>query len=56
MRIQGLRNTLLDSVRHHLVADVPVGVFLSAGLDSSTITALAADRRSFGAAHYNVEF
>jgi asparagine synthase (glutamine-hydrolysing) len=34
---------LADSVRHHLVADVPVGVFLSAGLDSSTIAALAAE-------------
>lgn len=31
-----------DTVRHHLVADVPVGVFLSAGLDSSTIASHAA--------------
>jgi len=38
-----LRTLLLDSVRHHFVADVPVGVFLSAGLDSATITALAAE-------------
>jgi asparagine synthase (glutamine-hydrolysing) len=38
-----LRDALLDSVRHHLVADVPVGVFLSAGLDSTTLTALAAE-------------
>ncbi len=36
-----LRTALADSVKHHLVADVPVGVFLSSGLDSSTITALA---------------
>jgi asparagine synthase (glutamine-hydrolysing) len=33
---------LTDSIKHHLVADVPVGIFLSSGLDSSTITALAA--------------
>ena len=38
-----LRHHLLDSVRHHFVADVPVGVFLSAGLDSASITALASE-------------
>ena len=38
-----LRAALLDTVRHHLVADVPVGVFLSAGLDSTTLTALATE-------------
>jgi asparagine synthase (glutamine-hydrolysing) len=36
-----LRAALLDTVRHHLVADVPVGIFLSAGIDSCTLTALA---------------
>lgn len=33
-----LREALLDSVRHHLVAHVPVGVFLSAGKDSATVS------------------
>ncbi len=37
-----LREALVDSISHHLVADVPVGVFLSAGLDSATMAALAA--------------
>jgi asparagine synthase (glutamine-hydrolysing) len=32
---------LADSVRDHLVSDVPVAVFLSAGLDSSLLLALA---------------
>jgi asparagine synthase (glutamine-hydrolysing) len=38
-----LRDALLDSVRHHLIADVPVGVFLSAGLDSTAIAGLATE-------------
>ncbi len=38
-----LRAVMLDSVRHHLVSDVPVGVFLSAGIDSNVIAALAAE-------------
>lgn len=39
-----LRNKLRTSVDLHLVADAPVGVFLSGGLDSSLIASLAADR------------
>jgi asparagine synthase (glutamine-hydrolysing) len=35
---------LRDSVQHHLVADVPVGVFLSSGLDSGTLAALAVEQ------------
>jgi len=37
-----LRPLLEDCVRAHLIADVPVGLFLSSGLDSSAIAALAA--------------
>lgn len=38
-----LRAAVLDSVKHHLIADVPVGIFLSAGLDSGTLTGLASE-------------
>src|SRR3989344_5321080 len=36
-----VREILQDSVKRQLVADVPVGVYLSGGIDSSAITALA---------------
>jgi asparagine synthase (glutamine-hydrolysing) len=37
---------LRGSVRRHLVADVPVGVLLSGGVDSTVVAALAAEDRS----------
>jgi len=45
---------LADSVRDHLVSDVPVAVFLSAGLDSSLLLALA--RRATGTAEPPLAF
>jgi asparagine synthase (glutamine-hydrolysing) len=37
------RAAILDSVRHHLIADVPVGAFLSAGVDSGALVGLMRD-------------
>lgn len=39
--VKKTRELLEDSVQRHLVADVPLGVLLSGGLDSSTIACLA---------------
>jgi asparagine synthase (glutamine-hydrolysing) len=38
-----LRTAALDSVRAHLLADVEVGIFLSAGVDSGALLGLARD-------------
>ncbi len=39
--VAAVRRTLQESVRRQLVADVPVGLFLSGGLDSSVLTLAA---------------
>ena len=41
--VEELREILRRSVARHLVSDVPLGVFLSGGLDSTTILALASE-------------
>ena len=41
--LEELRSRLRDSVRAHLVSDVPVGVMLSGGVDSALLAALAAE-------------
>jgi asparagine synthase (glutamine-hydrolysing) len=41
--VETIREALRDSVAHHMIADVPVGAFLSAGIDSGTLVALVRD-------------
>jgi asparagine synthase (glutamine-hydrolysing) len=45
-----IRRNLLDSVSHHLVADVPVGAFLSSGIDSGALVGLMRD-----AGHHEIQ-
>jgi asparagine synthase (glutamine-hydrolysing) len=49
-RREAVREALLDSVRHHMVADVPIGAFLSAGIDSGALLGLMSETLSAPAA------
>src|SRR5918999_246744 len=51
-----LRARLRDSVRAHLVSDVPVGVLLSGGIDSSLLTALAAQESGEAVRTFSIGF
>ena len=59
-RLEEIRGLLEEVVEEHLISDVPLGVFLSGGIDSSSIVAMAARRvpglRTFSVGFADAEF
>ena len=57
---QDWQNALIDALRvavsRRMVADVPVGVLLSGGIDSSVVVALLAEQGQHGLATYSIGF
>jgi asparagine synthase (glutamine-hydrolysing) len=54
--VEELRSRLRDSVRAHLVSDVPVGVLLSGGVDSALLAALAAEESAGPVRTFSIGF
>jgi asparagine synthase (glutamine-hydrolysing) len=54
--VEGLRAVLRDAVRSHLMSEVPLGAFLSGGVDSSLVVGLAAEASSRPVRTFSIGF
>jgi asparagine synthase (glutamine-hydrolysing) len=54
--VQRLRDVLADAVRSHLMSDVPLGAFLSGGVDSSVVVGLMAEASSRRVQTFSIGF
>jgi len=50
------RGALFNSVKHHLIGDVPIGIFLSGGIDSTALVAIARQMQGNELRTYSLAF
>lgn len=53
---KNIRHLLSQSVQRRLVSDVPIGAFLSGGIDSSVVVGLMAEEANIKPATFNISF
>ncbi|PMB04013.1 asparagine synthase (glutamine-hydrolyzing), partial [Fischerella thermalis CCMEE 5328] len=51
-----VRDALIDSIKYHFISDVPVGIFLSGGIDSTSVVALARQTQKGQLRTYSITF
>lgn len=54
--VNDISEVMKDSVNHHLISDVPVGSFLSSGVDSSYIVSLAKPNNTYTVGYENKRY
>ncbi|HBB32893.1 MAG TPA: asparagine synthase (glutamine-hydrolyzing) [Cyanobacteria bacterium UBA8803] len=54
--IAKVRTALIDSIQHHFISDVPVGIFLSGGIDSTAVVALSRQTQQGELRTYSIAF
>lgn len=54
--IESIDQIMKDSIRHHLIADVEVGSFLSSGIDSSYLVSLARPHHTYTVGYHDERY